>query len=56
MYPEGANAMQTLALMIGYGLWFVFVIAWNVTARPAPTLPHRERGGNGCTVSSLRWA
>ena len=38
MYPEGANAMQTLALMIGYGLWFVFVIAWNVTAGVAPTL------------------
>jgi protein-S-isoprenylcysteine O-methyltransferase Ste14 len=37
VYLEGANAMQTLALMIGYGLWFVFVIVWNVTARPVPT-------------------
>jgi protein-S-isoprenylcysteine O-methyltransferase Ste14 len=39
--------MQTLALMIGYALWFIFLISWNVTARPAPTIaapgPKRER-------------
>jgi protein-S-isoprenylcysteine O-methyltransferase Ste14 len=33
------NAMvQPLPIMIGYTLWFIFVIAWNVTARPAPTI------------------
>jgi protein-S-isoprenylcysteine O-methyltransferase Ste14 len=32
------NAMQALALMIGYSLWLIFVISWNVTAKPAPTL------------------
>jgi hypothetical protein len=24
--------------MSGYALWFVFVISWGVTARPAPTI------------------
>jgi protein-S-isoprenylcysteine O-methyltransferase Ste14 len=38
VYLEGSNAMQILALMIGYALWLVFVIVWNVTARPAPTI------------------
>ena len=28
--------MQPLPIMIGYALWFVFVISWGVTARPAP--------------------
>jgi hypothetical protein len=33
------NAMvQPLPIMIGYALWFIFVIAWNVTARPTPTI------------------
>src|SRR5262245_37130105 len=33
------NAMvPPLPIMIGYALWFIFVIAWNVTARPAPTI------------------
>ena len=33
------NAMvQPLPIMIGYALWFIFVIAWNVTARPAPAI------------------
>jgi protein-S-isoprenylcysteine O-methyltransferase Ste14 len=33
------NAMvQPLPIMIGYALWFIFVISWNVTARPAPTI------------------
>lgn len=36
---ELANPMvQPLPIMIGYALWFVFVIAWNVTDRPAPTI------------------
>jgi len=30
--------MQILALIIGYGLWFIFLISWNVTAETAPTL------------------
>ena len=30
--------LQTLPLVIGYGLWLIFVISWNVTARPAPTI------------------
>ena len=29
---------QPLPILIGYALWFIFVIAWNVTARPAPTI------------------
>jgi protein-S-isoprenylcysteine O-methyltransferase Ste14 len=33
------NAMlQPLPIMIGFALWFIFVIAWNVTARPATTI------------------
>ena len=39
--------LQTLPLMIGYALWLIFVISWNVTARPAPAIAtpgaHRER-------------
>ena len=39
--------LQTLPLIIGYALWLIFVISWNVTARPAPTIArpgaHRER-------------
>lgn len=38
---------QILALIIGYALWFIFLISWNVTARPGPTIatpePKRER-------------
>ena len=40
--------LRTLPLVIGYALWGIFVISWNVTARhEAPTLAtpgaHRER-------------
>ena len=30
--------VQPLPIMIGYALWFIFVIAWNLAARPAPTI------------------
>jgi protein-S-isoprenylcysteine O-methyltransferase Ste14 len=29
---------QSLPIIIGYALWFIFVISWNVAARPAPTI------------------
>jgi protein-S-isoprenylcysteine O-methyltransferase Ste14 len=32
------NAMQPLPIMIGYALWFVFVISWGTTARPAANI------------------
>jgi len=34
--------VQPLPIMIGYALWLIFVIAWNVTARPAPTIAALE--------------
>jgi protein-S-isoprenylcysteine O-methyltransferase Ste14 len=30
--------VQALPILIGYVLWLIFVILWNVTARPAPTI------------------
>src|SRR5215471_1012132 len=30
--------LRTLPLVIGYVLWFIFLISWNVTARPPPTI------------------
>jgi protein-S-isoprenylcysteine O-methyltransferase Ste14 len=39
--------LPTLPLISGYVLWLIFVISWNVTARPALTIAtpeaHRER-------------
>ena len=29
--------VQPLPILIGYALWFIFVITWNVIGRPAPT-------------------
>jgi MFS superfamily sulfate permease-like transporter len=43
----GAEAMQTLAIMITRA-WFIFVISWNVTARPASPLP--QRGATGTAM------
>jgi protein-S-isoprenylcysteine O-methyltransferase Ste14 len=49
------NAMvQPLPIMIGYALWFIFVIAWNVTTRSAPiiaTLAARRERLYGLVIS-----
>jgi protein-S-isoprenylcysteine O-methyltransferase Ste14 len=29
---------QPLPIMVGYALWFMFVIAWNATGKPLPTV------------------
>jgi hypothetical protein len=29
---------QVLPLIIGYALWLIFVISWNVSAMPAPAI------------------
>jgi protein-S-isoprenylcysteine O-methyltransferase Ste14 len=30
--------MQSLPIVIGYAIWFIFVLAWNVTTRSTPTV------------------
>jgi protein-S-isoprenylcysteine O-methyltransferase Ste14 len=30
--------MHPVPIIIGYALWFIFVISWNVTAKPAPAI------------------